>query len=118
MDNLTRDTLKMLRKQRSFWVKLDGREWSVQFRRPQESKMPQMLNGVTVDHVIELAVDWKDVTPADLIGAAGGSDPLEFDRELWDDWVRDNIDVIKQCATAIAEKISEHIKRRAEAGNA
>lgn len=90
----------------------------MQFRRPPESQLPSLMGGVTVEHVVSLAVGWKGVTPSKLLGPAGGSDELEFDRELWGEWVRDHVDHVSQCATEIARRITEHLEKRAASGNA
>jgi hypothetical protein len=111
------DALRALREQRRFWVEL-APGLRVQMERPREAEMPRFTAGVQVDDVASCACDWQGFTEQTLIGAAGNSEPLPFDAELWGEYARDNVEHVQVCAVALAEAISAHLERRAELGNA
>lgn len=113
---LVRDALRALREQRRFWVDLGG-GLRVQLQRPREAEMPRFVRGVDVDHVAAQAVDWQGFTEATFAGAAGSSEPLPFDADLWAEYVGDHLQAVQTCASALAEAITAHLERKAAAGN-
>lgn len=118
--NLVRDTLAMLLKQRRYWVTIEDASptpYKVQFNRPTEYRMLALQGGVTLEDVVEHACDWQGVTPAHLIGPAGGGDELPFNRELFTEWARDNVTATTAFVSEMARRITEHLKKKTEAGN-
>jgi hypothetical protein len=114
---LVRDALRALREQRRFWVDL-GDGLRVQMERPREAEMPRFAHGVQVDDVAACACDWQGFTEATLVGAAGSSQALPFDTDLWGEYVRDNVAAVQACALALADAITAHLQRKADLGNA
>lgn len=99
--------------QREHWADL-GNGKRLRFLRPVEVEMPALLNGVTVEHVIGCANGWEGFTEADLLGAAvGASDPLPFHVDLWSAVVRDNAAYVAAVSQAIADAVTEYLKRKA-----
>ena len=113
--------LARLRAQREVWVPLDGDGGarSVCVRRPLEADFPKFIRGITTDHVVEYACDWRGFSEATLLGPAIGSpEPLEFDPALWSEYVRDHAEEVKLVAMAMVNAVQAHLKKREEsAGN-
>lgn len=88
----------------------------VHLLRPQEVEMLGIMRAreVTPDDVCRAADGWDGFTEADLLGPElGAADPVPFDRAVFQEWVRDRIDVLGQLATAISDAITAHFERRA-----
>ena len=86
--------LERMAEQRAHWASLPGGK-RVRFHRPPEVEMPQLVGGITVDHLVQYACGWEGFTEATLLGASVGSaDAVPFSRDLWAAWVRDNTDAI------------------------
>lgn len=102
--------------QRSRWVALpDGKR--VQVRRPLQTEMRAYVSGVSVDQAVQQVCAWEGFSEADLLGAAiGSSDPLPFDRALWDRIARDRVDYIRAVAGTIADLLNEYITTLEAAG--
>lgn len=85
------------------------------FRRPPEVELPRLAGGVLLQHVIEYACGWERFTTADLLGDGDGSDaPVEFSRELWEAYAKDHAEAVQVVANAMAETVSEYLKRKAD----
>lgn len=93
----------------------------VTFLRPPESEMGSMLDiqpgektgtwAVRIEHVKKYVNGWSGFTEADILGASvGSSDPVEFDRELWEEMCSDNIEWVNKVAAAILNSIVDHLK--------
>lgn len=114
----SRLALKRLREQRLHWFELPADAvgepgLAVRFRRPLEAEMHRFVAGVTVEHVCEYVTEWRGFSEATLLGAAvGASDAIEFDRELWAEWVRDKSDVCAAVAKALAQTMQQHLEAR------
>lgn len=114
---LVRDALRTMREQRRFWVDLPGGA-RVQLERPREAELASYVGGVVrLEHVQAQAVDWQGVTEATLVGAAGGSEPLPFDRDLWAEWVGDNVLMAQGVIEALRNAITAHLEKKADLGN-
>lgn len=109
---------RTLREQRSFFVELPGRGWAVQMRLPLFAEIGDagLIDAITVEHVVQFAIGWRGATGAHFIGAAGGSSPLPFDRELWAEWVRDEPDCIAAVVVQLAERLAASLQAKQEAG--
>lgn len=111
------NTLKALRAQRLHWIEVrpasDGvSALAVQVRRPLEAELYKFSAGVTAEHVCEFVTAWKGFTEADILGpSVGASDPLEFDAELWSEWVRDNAGYVQAIAAGIRDLIQQHLEK-------
>ena len=106
--------LTTLRAQRLHWVQVQP-GIDVQFRRPLEAELGRFAEGgVTVEHVCDFVTGWRGVTESTLLGATvGSSDAAEFTAELWSEFVRDRLDVVRSVAAAIAEAVSAHLASKA-----
>ncbi|MEJ1938836.1 hypothetical protein WDZ92_52230, partial [Nostoc sp. NIES-2111] len=115
-----------LREQRDSWLVLreagDGvTEQAVCLRRPAEAEMPsyrpsggETMHQVLTSAVCRVAVNWRGITEADLLGAAvGSSDLVEFSQELWAEVVRDRSDWLSKCADHLMEQIHSHLSAKA-----
>jgi hypothetical protein len=104
-----------LAEQRRVWVPLgdDGRR-RVRFSRPLATELHLLAAGLTVDTVCRYVDGWDGFTDADILGAAVGSSdtPADFTPTLFAAWVRDEMDVLKTLAEAIAESVRQLVERR------
>lgn len=109
--------------QRAEWLDLDGGK-RVCVRRPSEFESIALLRkaddgtpyiAAGAPEVKKHVVGWEGFKECDLIGAAGASDPLEFDPELWAVWVDDQRNAMRQVAQKIVDLISAHETAVAEA---
>lgn len=109
------DVAKLLAKaaaQRERWVDLPSGK-RVKIRRPFEVDLPQLADGVRIEHVIDCVCDWQGFAEQDILGASvGASDPLEFHRDLWSIHVRDNAVLLSVVATALAELVTEYLEKK------
>lgn len=86
---------KRLEQQRE-WVDLPAEPGApalrVSVRRPYATDLAQFAGrSITVEQVVQCVEAWEGFTEATFLGAAvGGDEPVEFTRELWADYVRDN----------------------------
>jgi len=102
--------------QRAHWVDLPGTgtpPLRLQFHRPPEVELPQLVRGVQLDHVIQYACGWAGFTEAVLLGpAVGSADAVPFNRELWAAWVRDHAEAVPAVAQALAQVVTQHLEQR------
>lgn len=97
---------------REQWVDLEPGK-RIRIRRPAETELPGLREGVTVERVIACTVGWEGFSEVDLLGATVGSeDALEFDIGLWDVLVRDRADWLATVANAIVKAVTEHLKQK------
>lgn len=119
--------IERLRAQRDSWCVLreagDGvAELAVCLRRPTEAELPayrpaegQSMHQLLTDAVCRVAVGWRGVTEADLLGPAiGSSDEVPFDAALWAEAVRDRVEWVNACASHLMEQINRHLEAKAE----
>lgn len=110
--------VKRMREQRMQWVEL-GNDKAVRIIRPSEVDVGEHLvrHGtvlVTHAHVVMFAQDWRGFTEADLLGAAlGASDPLVFDKDLWNEYSCDRTKVCSKVSSAILHAVVEHHEKEA-----
>lgn len=112
--------LSRMRAQRQSWVDIaPGKR--VQIMRPPEAELPDFVT--TTDdgrytlhaelrHVHKYTTGWSGFTEADLIGAAGSSDPIDFTPELWLAVVEDQLEWLRAVAQALLDAVIEHRTRR------
>lgn len=100
-----------------------GEGKKVFFLRPPETEVGPMLKvlddrttfSVSVDQVRKYACGWEGYTEADILGATvGSSDAVEFNAELWAEYIVDNADLVNKVAGAILDSIVDHYKGKAE----
>lgn len=104
--------LKRVAEQRETWVDL-GEGKRLKFTRPPEVEMPQFIRGITVEHVVKYARGWDGFSEADFVGAAlGSSDPLEFNAELWETYIKDNTKHLKAIVTAMRDAVTVFLEQR------
>lgn len=102
--------------QQSEWVSLPVAAGEparrVRVRRPYATDIAVFAGGnITAEHVVQCVEAWEGFTEATLLGAAIGSeDAVEFHRDLWADWVRDN----PAAYVAVANGLAEGVARAAE----
>ena len=109
--------------QRAEWLDLgDGKR--VRVRRPSEVESLALLrkgdDGVPylaagAPEVRKHVVDWEGFKECDLIGAAGASDALAFDPELWAVWIDDQRLALQKVAQKIVDLVAAHEKAAADA---
>lgn len=115
-----------VRKMREKTVDLEAGK-KLTFLRPPEADMPGLLKpvegdatkmrwDVDIEHVVKYAVGWEGFLESDLLpGGIGGSDPVEFDRDLWAEVVGDRIEWKTKVANAILTAVVDHYNAREEA---
>lgn len=103
--------IAQMRAQRERWVDV-GEGRSVCVLALRETEIGMMREGRIIDIVVEQAVNWRGFTGATLLGpGVGHSDAVVFDRDLFDEWVRDHADV----ASSIAAVLVADAKARVQA---
>lgn len=115
-----RALLALRKRSREIKVDLeDGK--SVTITRPPENDMPALMSGtgeqrtfaVDIQHVRKYVIGWKGFTEADFLEAGvGGSDPVEFDLDLWDDLCTDNIVWTQKVGRAIVDAVVKHFQSK------
>jgi len=114
--------LTKLRRQREKVIDLDATH-SVTILRPPEEDLGSMLSGtgesrvwaVEPAHVRKYVCGWKGFTEEDVLGkGVGGTDPLDFDADLWSALVADNVAWLNKVADGILKAIVAHVKAKAE----
>lgn len=113
------DLIAKLREQRRSWVTLADGRLRVRIIRPPETELHKLIGGVDVDLLCKYVDGWSGFTEADLLGSGiGGDVAVEFDHELFAEWARDHVDVVREVAEAILAAVSKHLEaRKAVAGN-
>lgn len=137
MSSAAATLIAQMRDQRKSWVELEPATATapakrVQIIRPAESDLAGMIApagdadavaaGVTlrVDmaEVKRYAVGWEGITEADLVGAAGSGDAIDFSADLWAEVVADRVAWKVKVARAILAAIAAHrLYATADAGN-
>lgn len=98
-----------LLEQRDAWCDL-GDGLRVKLRRPAETELLALAQGLGLQRVVSAAVDWQGFSEAVLLGPeVGATDPLPFDADAWAAWVTDHAEAAGKCATALREAIEQHI---------
>jgi hypothetical protein len=115
---------RRMRQARERWHELDDPpRRALLIRRPGEVQMMRWRDGLTVERMPELVaqtvVDWRGFTEEDLLGGGvGGSDPVEFSRAVFDEWIGDRVKEMTDAATAVFELVNAHqIAQQAAAKN-
>jgi hypothetical protein len=86
--------------------------------RPREQQCLEIWRQATVtpDDVCAAAEGWDGYTEADLLGPElGASDPVPFARDVFEEFVRDRVDLLGRLAGEISKSITEHFAKRAAA---
>lgn len=129
--------IAQMRDQRKSWVELEPATATapakrVQIIRPAESDLAGMIapaedpgvsdGGVSIRvdmaEVKRFTVGWDGITEADLVGAAGSADALDFSADLWAEVVADRVAWKVKVARAILGAITAHrLYATADAGN-
>ncbi len=107
--------------QRLRWVELapasDGKPARrVQITRPTETEQPALLQrkgdgfqwSADIEHVKRFVVGWDGFTEADLVGAAGGDQPVPFSAALWADVCADSSDTTTTVAAALLAFLADY----------
>lgn len=65
-------------------------------RRPNRAEWQQLcVKGATIlDIAKDFVIDWEGATEATFV-RSGSSDPIDFDRDAWHEWLSDNPDLWK-----------------------
>lgn len=88
----------------------------VSLRRPPQTQIVRMRDGVGEADVFAAAVAWEGFTEADLLGSAvGAADPAPFSREVWAIYIQDNAEQLVMCSQHLLKQITDHIESVKEA---
>lgn len=87
----------------------------VTVRRPDEAGLPAWLkDSRQADTYLQCVVGWSGMTEAVLLGpAVGGSEPIEFDAQLWLTAARDRGEWIQAISAHLAQQVEAHMSTRA-----
>lgn len=108
--------ISQMRDQRASWLDLDDRR-RVKVLRPRETEQVDFLRKTEggkpelyadQQHVEKFVVDWEGFTEADLVGAAGNSEPLAFDQALWREVCADSLEITRKVAQKLLDLIVEY----------
>jgi hypothetical protein len=107
----TQQIVTRLREQRKGKVPVvvKGRERSIVFSRPTDLEMVEVnrAGGYFSDITSRFVVDWEGFIEDDLVGG-GGTDKVAFDREIWKEWIADQLTLWQPIADAIIEAYRLH----------
>jgi hypothetical protein len=103
-----------IRAQREAWLEVsEGKR--VKIRRPAELQLAALKNGIEVEHIADVVVDWEGWTEADFLGGAlGKSDPLPFDADAWREYVMDHGEIAAKIAQQFVDLVSKHFEVKAD----
>lgn len=108
--------IQKMRKARRVTVELDGGK-KVFLLRPREEEALRMFSSGSVSSkdVCTYAEGWEGFTEADLLGPALGAGDLqvEFDPQIFSEWILDRADDLSKMVEAVAKAINEHFEKRA-----
>ncbi len=84
-------------------------------RRPTDWEAYEMRSGSVKElDLLEKYVDgWENITELDLV-PGGSSDPVEFDRALFTEWIQDQTEFWAPLIGAITAEYQAHALRQAE----
>lgn len=104
--------------QRDTWCDL-GDGLRVKLRRPAETELLALSQGLGMARVIAAAVDWDGFSEAVLLGPeVGAVDALPFDADVWAAWIGDHAEAAGRCATTLRDAVEQHLEKvKAARGN-
>jgi len=79
-------------------------------RRPTDAEAVAMTSSTDRDFVRKFVVGWN-LTELDIY-AGGNADKIEFDAELWSEWVADHPELWTPLAKAILDAYLAHVEAR------
>lgn len=103
------DLINRIRENRKLKVSVD--RFTFICRRPTDVEATQLYRDgashaqIATDYVI----GWSGVTEDDVVGG-GGSDAIEFDRDLWAEWCADRTAFWKPISDAVLAAYAQHVK--------
>lgn len=100
-----------LRRARERRVEVGGHSYTV--RRPTDAEALRLGGSNYLDLVTRFTVGW-DLREMDLV-PGGGDTPVDWDADLWAEWVADQPDLWPPLAQAILEAYQDHERARAAA---
>ncbi len=100
--------VEKIRRARERSVKVGER--TVTIRRPTDAEALQMQGKGWLDFVLRFVVGW-DFQELDLI-PGGDAKAVEFDKDLWTEWISDHPDHWEAIATAVMNAYGDHAKAR------
>lgn len=110
---------KRLQAARQRWIEaqhedIPGLELCIQ--RPTEAEM-HAFHGTPAEAIarhcaLNCVVDWRGMTEADLLPAVGADEPVQFDLELYREWVSDHVAVMRRVSNEVAADINAFLQRR------
>lgn len=106
--------IEKIRRARQTRVTVEGKTFIV--RRPTHKEAHFDFSGeaLQLDLVEKLVVGWEGVTEIDLI-PGGDAVPVEFDRELFIEWIADKPQYWADLTAAITKEYTAHAEKLVEA---
>lgn len=107
------DLVKELRTRRESTVEVGAMVFTV--RRPRELEMAAWSASSMADVAIKSVHGWIGVTVGDVTGKENDDLPVEYSRELADEWLPDRPDIVVKVWGKVQDLIAEHHAKREEA---
>ena len=106
--------IERIRKARQTRVTVDGKTFIV--RRPTDKEAYEMSSSKSqqMDLIERFVEGWEGITELDLV-PGGGSIPVEFDRDLFVEWVADQPKYWGELTSAITKEYTAHAEKLVEA---
>jgi hypothetical protein len=107
--------IEKIRKARQTRITVDGKTFIV--RRPKDWEAYEISvssNSRQMDLLERFVEGWEGVTEADLV-PGGDSSPVEFDRELFAEWISDQPKLWPELIEAITKEYAAHSAKLVEA---
>lgn len=105
---MSKALIEKLRKSREFVVEAGGYKFTA--RRPTDVDAIELSGIGPADFVRRFVIGWNlcelDVVPG------GGPEPVEFDADLWSEWVADRPDLWEPIAVPIMDAYRRHVEGR------
>lgn len=107
--------IEKIRKARQTRVTIDGKAFIV--RRPKDWEAYELASSGDprqMDLIEKFVEGWEGVTEMDIV-ASGDSTPVEFDRDLFIEWISDQPKLWPELIEAITKEYAAHAEKLAEA---
>lgn len=101
-----------LRKARETSVEAGGFKFTV--RRPTDLEMIEMRGTVNGSQLLKFVLGWEGVKESDML-EGGDPHPLQFSREVAEEWLADRPDLFAKLAQGIIESYQAHAKQLEDA---
>jgi hypothetical protein len=106
--------IEKIRKARQTRVTVDGKTFIVRRPTDKEAYAMSYSKSEQMDLLENFVIGWEGITELDLI-SGGDAVPVEFDRELFIEWIADKPQYWADLTAAITKEYTSHAEKLVEA---